>query len=264
MGTENNKYSLDSLVEVMEVLRGKDGCPWDKAQTHVTIKKYLIEETYEVLDAIDEKNMHKLCEELGDLLLQIVFHAQLAQEKGYFNINDVINSVTEKMIRRHPHVFKGEHADTPEQVLVKWEEIKARESDEPKPLLDVPRNFPALYRAQKIQTKAARVGFDWPDINGAWDKVQEEITELEEAILAGEGEKEELGDALFALVNLARFLHTDAEESLQETIKKFIQRFSHVEQQAESQQVDLRDMSLEFMDRLWNEAKKGEKNKGKF
>jgi len=249
--------TLHELVDVMAVLRGEQGCPWDREQTHESIKKYLVEETYEVLDAIDEKNMHKLCEELGDLLLQITFHAQMAQEKGHFNICDVINGVVEKMMRRHPHVFGGESAETSQQVLVKWEEIKAGENEKPKPLLDVPNNFPALYRAQKIQEKAARVGFDWPDVSGAWAKVQEEILELKEAEATSKGPriKEELGDVLFAVVNVARFMGIDAEEALQETTKKFIKRFSYIEDTAKANQVHVKDMSLEEMDQLWCEAK---------
>jgi len=207
------------------------------------------------LDAIDEKNMHKLCEELGDLLLQITFHARMAEEKGCFNINDVIKGIIEKMIRRHPHVFGSESLDSPEKVLVKWEEIKDVEKTEPSLVLDVPKNFPALYRAQKLQQKAARVGFDWPDVTGAWDKVKEELRELRDAEAKGVGIKEELGDVLFAVVNVARFLGIDAEEALQETNKKFIRRFSHIENMAKASNVRLNDLSLEEMDKYWNEAK---------
>ena len=247
--------TFEDLVEIMAILRGDAGCPWDKEQTHESIKKYLVEETYEVLDAIDEKNMHKLCEELGDLLLQITFHARMAEEKGCFNINDVIKGIIEKMIRRHPHVFGSESLDSPEKVLVKWEEIKDVEKTEPSLVLDVPKNFPALYRAQKLQQKAARVGFDWPDVTGAWDKVKEELRELRDAEAKGVGIKEELGDVLFAVVNVARFLGIDAEEALQETNKKFIRRFSHIENMAKASNVRLNDLSLEEMDKYWNEAK---------
>ncbi len=256
----NGEGSFESLIEIMATLRGDKGCPWDREQTHESIKKYLVEETYEVLDAIDEKNMHKLCEELGDLLLQIAFHAQLAQEKGEFNIYDVITSIVEKMIRRHPHVFGDSRAETSEQVLVKWEEIKAGETRKPRPVLDVPKNFPALYRAQKIQQKAARVGFDWPDISGAWEKVGEELTELKDAPCEETRQKEELGDLLFAVVNLARFMGIDAEEALQETTRKFVRRFSYIEEKARERKVDLRDMSLEEMDNLWEEVKRKTKN----
>lgn len=251
----NKKLTFEDLVEIMRILRGDRGCPWDKEQTHESIKKYLVEETYEVLDAIDEKNMHKLCEELGDLLLQITFHARIAEEEGRFNINDVIREIIEKMVRRHPHVFGSASAQTPEQVLTKWEEIKDVETDKPRPILDVPKNFPALYRAQKLQQKAARVGFDWPDITGAWDKLKEELKELKDAEAEGIGIKEELGDVLFAVVNLARFLGVDAEEALQDTNRKFIQRFSHIEEKAKLINVDIKELSLEEMDIFWNEAK---------
>lgn len=250
-----SKHPLDELVEVMATLRGENGCPWDKEQNHDSIKKYFVEETYEVLDAIEEKDMNKLCEELGDLLLQVVFHAQLAAETKSFDMNDIIKGVTEKMIRRHPHVFAGGHADNSEQVLVKWEEIKAREHEKPRKLLDAPRHLPGLHRAQKIQEKAARVGFDWPTIEGAWDKVSEEMAELREAQENEAREKEELGDLLFAVVNVARFLHVDAEEALRDTADKFVNRFSYIEDQAKAANRDLKDMSLEEMDRLWNEAK---------
>ncbi|MDD2496832.1 MAG: nucleoside triphosphate pyrophosphohydrolase [Desulfitobacteriaceae bacterium] len=253
--TGKGKYPLDDLVEVMATLRGNGGCPWDREQNHDSIKKYLVEETYEVIETIDEKNMHKLCEELGDLLLQIVFHAQMASEKGVFNVNDVIKGVVEKMIRRHPHVFAEGHAENSEQVLEKWEEIKAEEHDRPKRLLDVPLGLPALHRAQKIQEKAARVGFDWPNIEGAWEKITEEMAELQESINIGKGEKEELGDLLFAVVNVARFLHVDAEEAMRETVDKFTKRFSYIEDYAKAADRDLKELSLNEMDQLWNEAK---------
>jgi len=256
---KDHDFSFGQLVEIMKVLRGEKGCPWDKEQTHESIKRYLVEESYEVLDAIDEKNMHKLCEELGDLLLQITFHARMAEEKGYFNINDVIKGIIEKMIRRHPHVFGSKSVDTADKVLVQWEEIKDVEHVEPRPVLDVPKNFPALYRAEKLQQKAARVGFDWPDILGAWDKVEEEIGELRDAEAKGVGIKEELGDVLFAVVNVARFLDIDAEEALQDTNKKFVRRFSHIEEKAKANNTELKELSLEEMDKYWNEAKKNKK-----
>ncbi|MEL7568109.1 MAG: nucleoside triphosphate pyrophosphohydrolase [Dehalobacterium sp.] len=257
MKCQNDRdFSFEALVEIMGILRGEEGCPWDKEQTHESLKKYLVEESYEVLDAIDEKNMHKLCEELGDLLLQITFHARIAEEKGYFNINDVIKGILEKMIRRHPHVFGSKSLDTADKVLVLWEEIKDVEHAEPRPVLDVPKNFPALYRAKKLQQKAARVGFDWPDILGAWDKVEEEIGELRDAEAKGIGIKEELGDVLFAVVNVARFLGIDAEEALQDANNKFIRRFSHIEEKAKAINAELKELSLEEMDKYWNEAKK--------
>ena len=248
---------LDPIVEVMTVLRGENGCPWDREQNHQSIKKYLVEETYEVLDAIDGQDAAKLCDELGDLLLQIVFHAQMADEAGRFNINDVVQAVTEKMIRRHPHVFADGSAKNSDQVLVKWDEIKAGEQE--KPLLDAPRHLPGLQLAQKIQEKAARVGFDWPDADGAWQKVDEELAELRQAVAEGQGEQEELGDLLFAVVNVGRFLKLDAEEAVRQTVDKFVARFAYIEGQAKAENRPIQDLSLQEMDDLWNLAKKREK-----
>jgi tetrapyrrole methylase family protein/MazG family protein len=253
-------YPLDPIVNVMDRLREPGGCPWDREQTHESLKKYLIEETYEVIEAIEENNMYKLREELGDLLLQVVFHSRLASEKNIFTINDVVDEVTDKMIRRHPHVFKNMALDTSKEVEKTWEKIKKHEKNKTKQIsiIDVPRGLPGLLRAQKVQSKVSGVGFDWPDIFGPWEKISEELNELKEANEKNNKDNifEELGDLLFATVNLARFLDIDSEEALNFSIDKFTKRFRYIEQKAAEKNVDLESMSLEKMDKLWNESKK--------
>ncbi|NLC38561.1 MAG: nucleoside triphosphate pyrophosphohydrolase, partial [Clostridia bacterium] len=254
-----SSYPLDDLVQVMATLRSGEGCPWDREQTHESLKRYLIEETYEVLEAIELKDMHKLCEELGDLLLQIVFHGQIAAENGYFDLNDVIRLIVEKMIRRHPHVFADVKVDSAEEVLCNWEEIKAEEKrshGDFSSLMDVPRGLPALLRAEKVQARASRVGFDWPEVNGAWEKAMEELEELRQVMAEGGREevKEEYGDLLFALVNVSRFLQIDPEDSLSASVDKFIQRFRYLEKYAAKTGKPLQSMSLEEMDRIWEKA----------
>jgi len=257
-------YCLDPLVEVMDKLRGPNGCPWDQEQNHNSLKKYLIEEAYEVLDAIDEKNMNKLCEELGDLLLQVVFHTQIAVEKNQFDINDVISGITEKLIRRHPHVFAGVQVESAGEVEVNWEDIKEQEkaNAEAKVTLlgDIPKNLPALPRAEKIQKKATRVGFDWPDIDGPWLKVKEELHEFEEAVELNNHTRrqEEMGDILFALVNICRFYRIDPEKALQYTNDKFIKRFAYIEKHIAQKKLDWDELNLQYLDKLWEEAKKNE------
>ena len=257
-GIADREYYLGPLVEVMDRLRGLDGCPWDKEQTHSSLKKYLIEEAYEVLDAIDGKDMNKLCEELGDLLLQIVFHAQIAREQNNFDMNDIMLGVTEKLIRRHPHVFGGLQVGSADEVVINWEDIKEKEKKKESLLEDIPRDLPALMRAEKIQKKVARVGFDWPSIEGAWLKVKEELGELEEVIKLDESAriKEEMGDLFFAIVNVCRFLGIDCEEALQSTNAKFIRRFSYIEQRVQEKKLIWNELNLEYMDKLWEEAKK--------
>jgi tetrapyrrole methylase family protein/MazG family protein len=253
------KYTFDGLVNIMEKLRRPGGCPWDAEQTHESIKKCMIEETYEVIDALDSGDMTKVYDELGDLLLQVVFHAQIAKDNGDFDINDVIGAICRKLIRRHPHVFGEEKAGTAEEVLDRWDEIKKEEKEEKsgaEGLKSVPASLPALMRAQKVQEKAAKVGFDWDSIDGALDKVREETAELEEAEKKGENMKEELGDLLFSVVNVARFLGVDAEEALFETTNKFVSRFSEVERMARESERNLSEMTLDEMDVLWEKAKK--------
>lgn len=246
----------------MARLRAPDGCPWDREQNFDSIKKYTLEETYEVLDAIDRQDWRDLCEELGDFMLQAVFYAQMAQEDGKFTISDALDAINEKLIRRHPHVFATGDAKTADQVKARWDEIKAEEkkarAEKPKGLLEgVPRSMPALVEAQQISSKAAGAGFDWPEIGQVADKVREELAELEEArAKAGTDEIEgELGDLLFTIVNLARFLKVDPEQALRRTNAKFRKRFGHVEQGLAARGRGLAESNLEEMEALWQEAK---------
>lgn len=258
---EEKKYTLDDLVQVIRILRGENGCPWDRMQTHASIRQDMLEEAYEAADAIDKGDMENLCEELGDVLMQVVFHAEIEAEKGGFTIEDVIRGICEKMVYRHPHVFgNGKvQADTAEQVLVNWEELKKKEKHtetQTEVMKNVPDALPALIRARKVQKKAADVGFDFPDALGAIQKVYEEIQELEESVKLENGtEEEEFGDILFALVNISRFLKINPEFALTKAIKKFINRFEYIEKSALLQGKNLSGMTLEEMDLLWDEAK---------
>lgn len=261
---EEKRYTLDDFVEVMKALRAENGCPWDRVQTHETLRMDMLEEAYEAANAIDNNDMPNLCEELGDVLMQVVFHARIEEEKGEdaaFTLEDVIRGIGEKMIYRHPHVFgNGEvKADTPEQVLVNWEALKKVEKDtktQTEVMKSVPEALPALIRARKVQKKAADVGFDFPVTAEAFKKVYEEVQELEAAAAAENGDiEEEFGDVLFALVNISRFLKINPEFALTKAIKKFINRFEYIEKSAFSAGKDLSDMTLEEMDLLWDEAK---------
>jgi tetrapyrrole methylase family protein/MazG family protein len=261
-------YPLDPLVDIMAGLRGANGCPWDKEQTHLSLRKYLLEEAYEVLEAIGQGNMNKICEELGDLLLQIVFHAQIARENGFFDINDVVGGITEKMIRRHPHVFGGAPVAHSSEVEANWEKIKQKEKmvgSRPSLLEGVPVSLPALLKAQRVQARVSKVGFDWPDYQGAQQKVHEELRELAEAAAAREADRlaEEVGDLLFAVVNLARLLRVDAEMALAATVEKFTRRFRYVEEKAAKLGRELSGCTLQEMDTWWEEAKKVEEAKKK-
>jgi len=255
-----NKYEFKDLLDIMAKLRAENGCPWDREQTHDSLRICMIEETYEVLEALDAGNKDKFCNELGDLLLQIVFHAQIAKEHGDFDIEDVTTEICNKLISRHPHIFGDVKVNTPEQVVKNWEEIKKKEKhlkSQTSVLKDVPSNLPALMRSYKVQQKAAQVGFDWDDIEDVFGKVDEEIQELRDAYKSENAERitDELGDAMFALVNLSRFLKIQPELALTGTISKFIKRFEYVEQQSTKAGKKLEEMSLEEMDGLWNEAK---------
>ena len=243
------------LVEIMARLRAPDGCPWDLEQTFDTIKPYLLEETYEVLDEIDARNWNALCEELGDLLLQPVFLAQMAAEEGHFTIADALDAINSKLVRRHPHVFGEVEAKTAEDVLVNWEQIKATEKVRPKGLLaTVSRSAPALTEARDISRKAAGVGFDWSSIDQVIAKLHEELAELK---AASEPETEgEIGDLLFVVVNLARFLKVDPEQALRKTNAKFRRRFAHVEQGLEAQGTTLKDATIDEMESFWQQAKR--------
>ena len=250
---KEKKYTFEDLIKVMEELRKK--CPWDREQTHESLKKYLIEEAYEVIDAIDSKDDKKLKEELGDLLLQVVFHSQIAKERGAFDISDVIDTLVRKLIERHPHVFGREN---PEEVLKNWEKRKMEKRGSI--FEGIPKHLPALMRSQKLQDRAAQVGFDFENIEQVFDKINEEIEELKESLRKGEKEniKHEIGDILTAVVELSRFLNVDAEEALQEANERFIKRFSYIEKKAKEEGRRLEEMSLEEMDKLWQEAKEKE------
>jgi tetrapyrrole methylase family protein/MazG family protein len=259
-----SRYPLDPLVDIMARLRGEGGCPWDREQDHQSLKPYLIEEAYEVLEALDEEDMYKICEELGDLLLQIIFHAQIARENRHFDINDVITGISEKLIRRHPHVFGQVNVRDSREVLINWEKIKEQERKESPPesiLAHIPASLPALMRANKLQKAAARAGFDWPDFQGAYDKIQEELSELKTAIMTGDRQQieEEVGDLIFSSVNLARLLGIEPEGALSKTSAKFIKRFEYVENMARISGKDLSLFTLAEMDKWWEEAKKAEK-----
>lgn len=261
---KDNKDAIERLAEIIALLRRE--CPWDKVQTHETLRKGMIEEAYEVVEAINNKDMANLREELGDVLLQIVFHADLAKEEGEFDLKDIINEECEKMIRRHPHVFLQETQNNSrksiDKVLEKWENIKVEEKHEKScasRLERVPKALPALVRAFKLQKKAADVGFDWEDVSGAFDKVAEEYAEFMEQYAEAASSKqrleEEMGDLLFSCVNVARFLDIDPESALNYTSDKFTRRFRYIEERANADGRRLEDMSLEEMDKLWEEAK---------
>ena len=249
------------LIDIIARLRGKDGCPWDRKQDHFTLKRYLLEECYEVIDAIDREDDAALCEELGDVLLQVVLHSQIATEENKFTIDDVVDNVSQKMIRRHPHIFGEAHAEDAEQVLSMWEKIKAEEKGdqghEKRRVMKINENLPALMLAQKAQDKAHRVGFDWANIDGAEAKLAEELDELAQA-QTNANRREELGDVLFSLVNMARFMDIDAEDALRSSVRKFIRRFSYIEDTLDKRGLQWEDVSLADMDAIWNEAKLAE------
>lgn len=253
---------LERLVEIMARLRGEGGCPWDRQQTFDSIKPYTLEETYEVLDAIDRRDWGALAEELGDLILQAVFYAQMASEQGLFSIGDSLDAINAKLVRRHPHVFGDGTAKTAEQVLARWNEIKDEEKrergEEKKGLLDgVLRHQPALMEAAHLSKKAAAAGFDWPNIGGVLEKIREEIAELEKAREEDSPEKieEEIGDLLFTVVNAARFLGVDPEQALRRTNQKFRARFAQVETGLAARGRDFRQTTIEEMEELWQQAK---------
>ncbi|MGB9822368.1 nucleoside triphosphate pyrophosphohydrolase [Thermodesulfovibrio sp.] len=250
---------FDELVKIMEILRSEKGCPWDRVQTHDTLKRYLLEEAYELIEAIENKDSKAMKEELGDLLLQIVFHSEIAKQNSNFDINDVIQTIIQKMIRRHPHVFAEADFKTPEEVLAQWDERKKEEGKLHESILDgIPLALPALLRAYKIQSRVSKVGFDWDNAQGVVEKIKEEVKEVEEAIACQEKNRieEEIGDLLFSIVNLARFLKIDPEAALRKTNRKFEKRFKKLEKIAKQKGKNLKDMTLQEMDSLWNEIKK--------
>lgn len=247
------------LVEIMARLRSPEGCPWDREQTFDTIKPYLLEETYEVMDAIDARDWDGLADELGDLLLQVVFFSQMAQEAGRFDVAHAIEAINSKLIRRHPHVFGEGEAKTAEDVVRKWDEIKATEKAKPKGLLaGVPRSLPALMEARQISGRAAGAGFDWSNVDQVLEKLREELSELDGARKTGSQEalQDEIGDLLFVIVNIARFLKVDPEQALRGTNSKFRRRFAFVEQGLEAKGKSPKDSTIEEMESLWQEAKR--------
>jgi MazG family protein len=262
--TESAGPLFERLLGIMTRLRGPGGCPWDREQTPTSLKPYLIEEAYEVLEALDGGGEH-LQEELGDLLFQVVFHSQIAAERGDFTIRDVLRRLNEKMVGRHPHVFADATVDTPAQALAQWEALKQREAADAgrtRSVIDgVPHALPALLRAQRTQAKAARVHFDWPDASAAWSKVAEEMQEAAAAIAAGDRAriKDELGDVLFSLVNVARLASLDAEDALTGTIEKFRRRFTHMEAELSARGKSVASVSQQELEESWQAAKAGER-----
>jgi tetrapyrrole methylase family protein / MazG family protein len=251
--------AFERLVEIMARLRAPGGCPWDREQDFDSIKRYLLEETYEVMDAIDARDFEGLAEELGDLMLQPVFFAQMASEEGRFDIADSLTAINNKLVRRHPHVFAFGEAKTSDDVLRRWDEIKAEEKPRPKGLLaGVPRSVPALVEAQQIAAKAAGAGFDWANIEQVFDQMREELDELDEARAEARPDRlqDEIGDLLFVIVNLARFLKVDPEQALRGTNAKFRRRFAHVEEGIEASGKTLREATMEEMESLWQDAKR--------
>ncbi len=252
---------FDDLVRLVSRLRGPQGCPWDKRQTPQSLKPFLLEETYEVLDAVNVQDPASLKDELGDLLFQVVFHAQIARERGNFSMRDVLKGVTRKMVRRHPHVYGNTRATTAEDVLARWETHKKRERagrNRDSALDGVPRTLPALLRAQRLQSRASRAGFDWDREAPVWDKVEEELEELARARRSESRRrvKEEMGDLLFTIVNLARFLDLDAEDALRSAAGRFARRFRAVERRLKQNGRTMAETSAGELDRLWNRAKR--------
>jgi MazG family protein len=263
--TQSPGALFERLLDIMRTLRGPSGCPWDREQTPASLKPYLIEEAYEVLEAIETGGPQALREELGDVLFQVVFHAEVAAERGDFSMSDLLTALVDKMVSRHPHVFGDARVETPTQALTQWEAIKQREAQlqgrRRSVLEGVPRALPALLRAQRIQSKAARVNFDWPDARAAWQKVEEEILEASAALSAGDRQRfqDELGDTLFSLVNVARLSELDAEDVLQRAIEKFRRRFTTMERDLIARGTSVADVSSEELERSWEAVKAQER-----
>jgi tetrapyrrole methylase family protein/MazG family protein len=250
--------NFQKLLNIMEKLRGEKGCPWDKEQTKESLKPFILEEAYELIDAIDEGDPEKIKEELGDLLFQIVFQCQIASERKEFDMSDVIKEIGKKMIARHPHVFGNANYKTKDEVLQHWEEQKRREGKLRASILDgVPETLPSLLRAHRLQDRAAKVGFDWIKVTDVIKKLDEEMKEFKNALEGKQREEieDELGDIFFMLVNISRFVGINPEDALRKTIAKFISRFSFIEMRAADQGRKLLDMTLDEMDKLWEEAK---------
>ena len=253
------RYDYNDLLEIIRLLRSPEGCPWDKVQTHKSIRRGLLEEAYEAAEAIDARDTDLLKEELGDVLMQVVFHADIEKDAGHFDMDDVCDGVVKKLLFRHPHVFGAAHEDSPESVLVSWDKLKRREKGQ-KTTADaldaVARSLPGLWRAEKLQKKAADAGFDWPDVQGALDKLDEETAELRQAVAENGDVSGELGDVLFAAVKVGRFCGVDPEEAITLTCEKFIRRFRTMERSALAQGREPDTLTLDEMTVLWNEAKR--------
>ena len=256
-----DKYNVNDLVRIMEILRAPDGCMWDREQDHHSIRRNFIEETYEVCEAIDDEDTEHLKEELGDVLLQVVFHTQMEKEKGVFDLNDVADGVCKKLIFRHPHIFGDVKVGSTDEILSNWDDLKRKEKKQEtdtSTLKSVSKSLPSLIRAQKLQKKAAKVGFDWPDVSGALDKVEEELAEVRAAI-GGNGDiEEEIGDLIFAVTNVSRFVKVDSERAAEKTCNKFVRRFADMEKQAAAEGKNLSDLTLSELDALWDKAKEHE------
>lgn len=259
-----NEAEIDRLRQVMRRLRAPDGCPWDRKQTIESMRGDLIEETYEVVDAMDSGDRTALCEELGDLLLQVVFQSQIAEEEGAFTFDDVAKGIADKLVRRHPHVFGDVQADTPDEVIKNWEKIKKTEKggDAPRSLVDgIPRHLPALSKAHLVQKRVAKVGFEWDEISGVVDKLDEELAEVKEAMAQKDADaiREELGDLLFSTVNLSRYLGHESEEVLNENIAKFMRRFQGVEKRVHEDGRELEHCSIDELEDVWQAVKRDER-----
>ena len=262
--TRKSVYTMEDFLKIVELLRSPEGCPWDRAQTHESIRANFIEETYEAIEAIDTKNPTLLREELGDVLLQVALHARMEEEVGSFTFADVVNDVAQKLVLRHPHVFGDVTAENEAEALQSWDAAKKASKDqktETEVLKSVSRALPALIRSEKVQKKAAKAGFDWPNVQGAMEKVEEELEEVRAAASSGNEKDcmEETGDLLFAAVNVARMLHAEPEEALTRSCDKFIARFEKVEKKAAAKGLDMKKASLAELDALWDEAKEEEK-----
>ena len=256
MSVPEEPEKFDTLVNIIARLRGPDGCPWDREQTHASLRANLLSECYEVLEALDSGNADKLCEELGDLLLQIVLHAQIARDEGDFEIGDVVKSISEKLVRRHPHIFGSVKVKDSTEVMHNWEDLKKGEREEGVSMLaGVPKDMPALAYAYEISRRAVRVGFEWRDMEGVIDKLAEEVREINDAE-SHDQKAREFGDLLFTLVNIARWQDIDAEAALRDANKKFYLRFSRMEELCRQRGLELKELTFEQWDELWEEVKK--------
>jgi len=257
--TDKHGSSFDELVRIMSILRAPDGCPWDREQTHMTLRRHLVEEAYEAVAAIEAGDDDEIRDELGDVLLQVVFHAQIAAEEGRFDIDDVAAAIVEKLERRHPHIFSDAIANTPDEVIARWDAIKRTEKERTSLLEGIAPTLPGLTYAEKISRRAVSAGFEWETVEDVWEKVHEEIDELKATALGTPEAEDELGDVLFSMVNVGRKMGIDPEQALRSTCNKFIRRWEAMERMASEEGRDLVEMGIEDMEALWRRAKEGEK-----